>query len=51
MLLGVPSPFFPGILLSRTLPESQAKRLVFEKNEWLKRMDKDSTLRVMGPAR
>ena len=30
--LGVPSPFFPEILLSRKPPESQEKRLVLEKN-------------------
>ena len=31
--LGVPSPFLPGILLSRKPPESQGKRLVFEKHD------------------
>ena len=30
-ILGVPSPFFPGILLSRKPPETQGKRLVLEK--------------------
>ena len=27
--LGVPSPFFPGILLSSKLPETQGKRIRF----------------------
>ena len=31
--LGVPSPFFPGILLSRKPPDFQGKRLVFGKND------------------
>ena len=31
--LGVPPPFFPGILLSRKPPETQGKRPVFEKND------------------
>ena len=40
-LLGVPSPFFPGILLSRTPPETQGKRIQFlkrpmAKKEWEK---------------
>ena len=38
ILLDVPSPFFPGILLSRTPPETQGKRMFFEKKvgwkEW-----------------
>ena len=31
--LALPSPFFPGILLSRKPPETQRKQLVFEKND------------------
>ena len=31
--LGVTSPFFPGILLSRKQPEALGKWLVFEKND------------------
>ena len=31
--LGVPSPFFPGILLSTNLQNPREKRLVFEKND------------------
>ena len=33
MILGVPSPFFPGILLSRKPPKTKGKLLVFEKND------------------
>ena len=48
IVLGVPSPFFPGILLSRKPPESQGKRRsVFEKNEGWKRMEKESTPRLL----
>ena len=32
-ILGVPSPFFPGILLFRHLPETQGKRLDLAKND------------------
>ena len=32
-VLWVASPFFAGILLSRNPPETQGKRLIFEKNE------------------
>ena len=45
--LGVPSPFFPGILLSRKPPETRGKRIrSFWKERRLKKMDKESTSRV-----
>ena len=33
MFLGVPSPFFPGILLSKKPPKTLEKQLFFEKND------------------
>ena len=33
LLLGVPSPFFPGILLFRKPSKTSGKQLVFEKND------------------
>ena len=46
--LGVPSPFFPGILLSRKPPETQVENgSGCWKERCLKRMDKESNPRTM----
>ena len=38
--LGVPPPFFPGILLSRNPPETRERTVIgFRKERWLKRME------------
>ena len=48
--LGLPSPFFPGILLCRKPSKTQGKQMVcFGKERWLKRMEKESTPRQGKP--
>ena len=43
--LGVPVPFFPGILLSTKPPETQGKRAVFGKNDGLKAWKRNQPLK------
>ena len=43
LFLGVPSPFFPGILLFRKPSKTQGETAGFGKERWLKRMDREST--------
>ena len=50
MILVLPSPFFPGILLSRKPPETQGngEPAGVQKERWSERMDSESTLRMIG---